>query len=166
MRRVVVVGRVALGLLSGAKGLTSKSTCCTQVIRCLHLKFNRQAFGQKPSNTLSINQPGMNNPTHVGDNLRLLIAEAYRAIGPNPRVFATPDWADKSVYRIEAKIPDDVFAAMQKMTQEERAKKQALMLQRLLAERFNLREHFERREMPVYDLVAIAEEQRNYRGQR
>jgi uncharacterized protein (TIGR03435 family) len=42
---------------------------------------------------------------------------------------------------------------MQKMTNEERMKETHLMMQSLLADRFQLKAHFETREMPVYELV-------------
>ncbi len=99
--------------------------------------------------------PGMNSEAHFGGFVRNFIAQAYGGGGPNlkDRITDGPDWIDKTRYRIEAKIPEDIFAQMQKMVQDDRGKTQSLMLQSLLADRFKLKVHFERRELPAYDLV-------------
>jgi len=99
--------------------------------------------------------PGTHDEAHFGGLVRNFIAQAYRGGGPNlkDRINGGPDWIDKTRYRIVAKIPEDIFAQMQKMVQDDRDNTQSLMLQSLLAERFKLKVHFERRELPAYDLV-------------
>jgi uncharacterized protein (TIGR03435 family) len=63
-------------------------------------------------------------------------------------------WSDSStVYVVQAKIPDDVYARMETMTSAERRQQAQLMLQSLLAERFGLKFHFQTMDMPIYELV-------------
>jgi uncharacterized protein (TIGR03435 family) len=79
-----------------------------------------------------------------------------RAFGIPPNVAGRvigPDWINTAKYAIQAKPPDAIAVAMQKMTNEERMKETHLMMQSLLADRFQLKAHFETREMPVYELV-------------
>src|SRR6266702_2510442 len=85
--------------------------------------------------------------------LRFYIQGAF-GISPNliGRVIG-PDWINSTRYVIQAKPPDSIRDAMQTMTTEERTKKIDLMKQSLLADRFQLKAHFETREMPVYRLV-------------
>ena len=64
-----------------------------------------------------------------------------------------PDWINSTRYVIQAKPPDSIRDAMQTMTTEERGKENELMMQSLLADRFQLKAHFETREMPLYQLV-------------
>jgi uncharacterized protein (TIGR03435 family) len=56
-------------------------------------------------------------------------------------------------YDINAKVDDQQEAAMAKMSYDERRGQTALMLQSLLAERFNLKVHWQKRKLPVYALV-------------
>ncbi len=79
-----------------------------------------------------------------------------RAFGISPNIAGRvigPDWINTAKYVIQAKAPEAIAAAMQKMTNEERMKETDLMMQSLLADRFQFKAHFETREMPVYELV-------------
>ncbi len=71
--------------------------------------------------------------------LKRLIAEAYRV---QLDQISGPRWIDQNEYDIEARTTGVASRAQM-----------ALMLRSLLAERFNLREHSETREMRVYELV-------------
>ena len=85
----------------------------------------------------------------------LLIASAYNLpVGSEKsRIVGGPEWLSSDQYEIQAKIEDSLYAAMQKMTPAQQREQVALMEQSLLADRFNLKVHFETREMPVYALV-------------
>jgi uncharacterized protein (TIGR03435 family) len=80
--------------------------------------------------------------------LRMVIALAYD-IPPalmypyEGKIVIGPTWINSEMYEIEAKAESPTTEAQLK-----------LMLQSLLAERFNLQVHRENREMPVYALVA------------
>lgn len=85
--------------------------------------------------------------------LRFSIQQAF-GISPNliGRVIG-PDWINSTRYVIQSKPPDSIRDAMQTMTAAERHRENELMMQSLLADRFQLKAHFEAREMPVYQLV-------------
>jgi bla regulator protein BlaR1 len=85
--------------------------------------------------------------------LRVYIQRAF-GIPPNivGRVIG-PDWINSTNYAIQGKPPDSIRDAMQTMTNADRMKEDDLMMQSLLADRFQLKAHFETREMSVYELV-------------
>jgi uncharacterized protein (TIGR03435 family) len=64
-----------------------------------------------------------------------------------------PDWINNARYVIHAKPPDSIRDAMRTMTTAEGAKEIQQMRQSLLADRFQLKAHFETRGMTEYQLV-------------
>jgi uncharacterized protein (TIGR03435 family) len=86
--------------------------------------------------------------------ISILISSAYN-LPVGSRIIGGPDWIGQDIdqYEIQAKIGDADYGAMRKMTAVHQREQVALMEQSLLAERFNLKVHFEMREMPVYALV-------------
>ena len=70
------------------------------------------------------------------------------------QIIGGPDWINKDSYIIHGKIPDDLEAALKKMTPQDGIDQNRSMQQSLLAERFHLKAHFETRILPVYELVA------------
>jgi uncharacterized protein (TIGR03435 family) len=56
-------------------------------------------------------------------------------------------------FDINAKVEDQQQASMAKMSSEDQRQQMALMLQSLLAERFMLKVHWQKKELPVYALV-------------
>ena len=94
---------------------------------------------------------------HFIGQVGLFIMKAYNLpIASERRILKGPQWVESESdrYEVEAKIDASQFAAMQKMTPEKQQEQVALMEQSLLAERFNLKVHFEiRGETPVYALV-------------
>jgi uncharacterized protein (TIGR03435 family) len=83
-----------------------------------------------------------------------LVATAYGMPVNSKRVIGAPEWMrqDDPQFEITAKIADETFAAMQKMSAEDQQAQMRLMEQVMLAERFGLTVHFEQREMPTYAL--------------
>lgn len=94
---------------------------------------------------------------HFIGQIGLLIMKAYNLpIGSERRILKGPQWVESESdrYAVEAKIDASRFAAMRKMTPEQQQEQVELMEQSLLAERFNLKVHFEiRGETPIYALV-------------
>jgi bla regulator protein blaR1 len=79
-----------------------------------------------------------------------------QAFGIPPNITARvvgPDWINSTRFVIKSKAPDTIRDAMQHMTPAERFREDALMMQSLLADRFQFKAHFETRDLPVYELV-------------
>ena len=64
-----------------------------------------------------------------------------------------PPWADKDSFDVEAKANDDTVAAIRKLSSKEQEQLTRDMLQSLLADRFQLRVHYESKMQPIYELV-------------
>ncbi len=87
--------------------------------------------------------------------ISILITSAYNLPGDSGhRIIGGPDWRRQDIdqYEIQAKIGDSEYAADKNGPAQQR-RRFALMEQSLLADRFNLKVHFETREMPAYALV-------------
>ena len=64
-----------------------------------------------------------------------------------------PDWTHHAMYNVQAKSDDAADAKLATLTKEQARLEQQHMMQTLLAERFNLKTHWETREGLVYNLV-------------
>ena len=69
------------------------------------------------------------------------------------QVIGMPPWTESESYDIEAKVDADTANRWQRLTSRERRKEEQPMMQALLIDRCKLKFHFERKELPVYDLV-------------
>lgn len=93
--------------------------------------------------------PGTEDPaqfTCLNCPLVLLVMRAY---GLDRIRVSGPDWVKTTRFDIAAKIPSET----QKLPPAEGNKQLKLMLQSLLAERFKLAAHFEKRQMQLYELT-------------
>jgi bla regulator protein blaR1 len=90
--------------------------------------------------------------TEAGVPLRLVIAIAYSLPVQSPQLSGGPNWiqSNDEAYDIDAKAED---GALQGLSAKETDQKMRLMLQGLLADRFKLVMHRERKEQPVYILT-------------
>ena len=118
--------------------------------------------GPMPSYEVATIKPSDPDKQFAGETLRRYIARAYGVQLPwgmpgtekqGSQLIGGPEWIDKDRYEIHGKPPDELRAAIQKMSREERDTQQEMMQQSLLAERFHLKVHFETREMPVFELL-------------
>ena len=100
------------------------------------VKASRSRIGPDANNVFRYDPAGISGRNVT---LRRLIAEAYRL---QLRQVLGPRWLDDNEYDLDAKAGRSAGAA-----------EVALMLRALLAERFQLKQHRETREMRVYDLV-------------
>ncbi|MGO4209888.1 TIGR03435 family protein [Terriglobus sp. 2YAB30_2] len=64
-----------------------------------------------------------------------------------------PDWAKSERFNIDAKVDEETAAAMKSLPRDERQKWQQEMMQALLEDRFHLKFHWEKKELPVYSLT-------------
>ena len=87
-----------------------------------------------------------------GVALKNLIMNAYGLTMPS-QISGLPGWADSDGFDIEAKMDEDTTAALKKLPKEERVRQNGLMMQSLLADRFQLKIHHETKALPVYDLA-------------
>jgi len=85
--------------------------------------------------------------TLTGASLKGLMGLAYRdsATGEALEIFGGPDWMESALYDIQAKA--DCSGGIISRDQV------SLMLQSMLADRFQLKAHVETRDLPVYNLV-------------
>jgi len=79
--------------------------------------------------------------------LKFLVKMAYRV--EDDQIVGGPKWFDSNTYDVEAKVDSSEVAELSKLNENQRS----LMLQQLLADRFQLALHRENRDLPVYALV-------------
>ncbi|HVY91328.1 MAG TPA: TIGR03435 family protein [Bryobacteraceae bacterium] len=103
--------------------------------------------------------------TFVGENVTLenLIETAYstrpwiqnvNVPSQGFRIFGAPDWMSSDCYDVTAKWNPGPPGASRTMESLEKSQARVrLMLQNLLAQRFQLKLHHETRDLPVYDLI-------------
>jgi uncharacterized protein (TIGR03435 family) len=84
-----------------------------------------------------------------------LIYNAYEVRSVHDYPPGLPSWADKDRFDVEAKANDDTVAAIKKLSLKEQIQLTRDMLQSLLADRFQLRVHYESRVQPIYELVLV-----------
>jgi len=84
--------------------------------------------------------------------VRRLIREAY-GLKSNSQILGGPDWIDKEGFDIVAKMDDAAAARMDKMDGDESDREWGLMLQSLLADRFQLKITRGERALPIFSLV-------------
>jgi uncharacterized protein (TIGR03435 family) len=122
-----------------------------------------EAASIKPNNSTSLGRRfGVPGDRFVATNETLwqLIAVAYGAPGLLPQPLADyqisggPKWIDSDRFDVEAKAAGDVVRGT------EGTRRKQLMLQTLLAQRFKLAVHHERKDMPVYALVLARRDRR------
>lgn len=78
------------------------------------------------------------------------LIQIAHAISEPSRIIGAPDWTKSGgAWNIDAKVAGEGVGALGKLSREDRNR----MLQALLADRFHLKAHTEKRQMPVYDLV-------------
>lgn len=82
-----------------------------------------------------------------GAPMRLLLPQAFGV--EEDRILGAPAWVKSNRYNIEAKVEPDNAPKLKDLKVEQR---NAMMLQ-LLVDRFNLKYHYEKRELPTYALV-------------
>ena len=96
------------------------------------------------------------DPDHpaLGQPLRAYILNGYRgdfALSAEQLV-GGPKWISQDNYTIVVKPPAELAVAMQKMSWQQQAEQNRMMMQSLLADRFHLKLHVEVRSLPVYAL--------------
>lgn len=86
-----------------------------------------------------------------GATLKRLIGFAYNM--NEFQLSGGPDWLDSETFEVQAKMDQSTAEALNKIPREQLAEQRRIMLQLLLADRFNLKLSHSSKELPVYVLV-------------
>jgi uncharacterized protein (TIGR03435 family) len=133
MRALVILVSLAVSSLT----LLGQASETKPAFDVASVKLNQHFVGPDDNNRISYVPDGISGK-HV--TLRRLLAEAYQL---QLKQIEGPAWLDVNEYDFEAK-------SSASSTREQRI----LMLRSLLADRFQVKEHSETRDMRVYELVA------------
>lgn len=136
--------------------LTASAQSPAPLVRVFHPApplFTYEVATIKPFDQSLLNRPGA---FISKDTVRELIRNAYStntSYLPASQVLGGPDWIDRDEYTVTGKPSPELEVARRNMTIAARALQDHAMQQSLLASRFDLKVHFEVRELPVYALV-------------
>jgi len=98
-----------------------------------------------------ISSPNNGRFTAINAPLMMLIQFAFGI--PESRILGAPSWISTTKFDIDAKADTSVDDQLSVLGSDRGKAQKRLMLQALLAERFQLRAHPETRELPMYALV-------------
>ncbi|MBW8869184.1 MAG: TIGR03435 family protein, partial [Acidobacteriales bacterium] len=84
--------------------------------------------------------------------LRQLLMMGF-TIRSESQIESMPDWGKSERFNIDAKVDEETAAVMKGLSREERQKWQQEMMQSLLEDRFHLKFHWGKKELPVYNLT-------------
>lgn len=90
----------------------------------------------------------------LAENISLIALIHWAYEMPVTRILGAPAWADATHFNIEAKANPAVDQQMRNLASDAGRHQKELMVQTLLADRFQLVTHIEMRELPIYELVA------------
>ena len=147
----VVMGMFAFGAVRGVP-------CYGQI---LHANGPRPSFEVASIRPSPPDEEGRNfiGPGGHADSFRVrgvtikkLISYAY-GLGYDGELSGGPKWIGTDRFDIEAKPDEAEVAALGKLSRDDRDEQMRLMLQSLLAERFDLKVSSAKRELPMYTLV-------------
>ena len=98
-----------------------------------------------------ISDPAESRFRTVNLSLRDLVQFAYGV--PDSQILGGPTWLDSIMFDIDAKSDPAVDAELRALPPEQARQQKQLMVQSLLADRFDLKVHQETRQLPIYALV-------------
>ena len=97
------------------------------------------------------NDPGESHFRTVNLSLKDLLQFAYGL--PKSQILGGPPWLDSTMFDIDAKSDPSMDAQLHKLPSDQARRQKQLMVQGVLADRFQLVAHQETRQLPVYRLV-------------
>ncbi len=149
-------------------GLALAALLAASVLSIPNLRAQQREAGQSPRMlpsfevaTIKPSRPGMwrqdydtdgNRLTVTNYTVRRLIREAY-GLKSDAQILGGPKWIDEQAFDILAKVDDAEAAKLDKMNDEQSGREWELMLQSLLADRFQLEVSRSQRTLPVFALV-------------
>jgi uncharacterized protein (TIGR03435 family) len=150
--RRVVLGFLAFGMIGAAAGAQQPPSNAAA-----EPQPSFEVASIRPSRPESRNFDWDDSPGRVsitGYTLRRMIRAAY-GLKSDAQVLGGPKWIDSERFDIVAKADDAETAKMQKMSDADWVRERSLMLQSLLAERFQLQVRRDTRVLPAYALVVL-----------
>jgi uncharacterized protein (TIGR03435 family) len=123
----------------------------------LHATGTRPSFAvasirPSPSNVQAARTVQPNSFAVNGTTLKEIVSYAY-GITFDREIAGGPKWIATDRFDIKAEPDEAETAELTKMSRDDREQRIRLMVQSLLAERFNLKVSFSTKELPVYELV-------------
>lgn len=118
-------------------------------------KHSFEVVSIKPSAAMNNNSNIDGTPDHIKIQnvpLQQILLMSF-GIRSKSQIDGMPDWASSERFNIDAKVDDETAAVMQKLPREERRKRQQEMLQAMLEDRFHMKMHWGKKELPVYVLT-------------
>ena len=100
---------------------------------------------------LAANDPDQSHFRTINVSLKELLQFAYDI--PKSQIFGGPRWFDSVTFDIDAKADASVDKQLHALPPDQTRHQKQLMVQTLLADRFQLTAHQETRQLPVYSLV-------------
>lgn len=88
-----------------------------------------------------------------GQTVKMLLKYAYDV--DDHEIVGGPSWISRQTFAINARIDSQTASALALLSEDKQVAAHRQMLQNLLAERFNLHLHPEKRSQPVYSLVTV-----------
>ncbi|HEY1576931.1 MAG TPA: TIGR03435 family protein [Terracidiphilus sp.] len=150
----MTASRIVVGILALGFALSSASQERTPQNPSAKANAAYEVVSIKPSKP---DAPGAseilpNGFRDAGTTIGNLVQNAF-GITYEKQLVGLPPWTESEPYDIEAKVDADTASRWQKLTFRDRRKEEQPMMQALLTDRCKLKYHFERKELPVYDLV-------------
>lgn len=133
-------------LCAGAPAQTAAAARTTFDVASIHIN-NTETDGHHHI----VNDPAESHFRSVNLALRDLIQFAYGL--PDSQILGGPAWLDSIMFDIDAKSDPLVDAQLHALPTEPARHQKQLMVQALLADRFQFKAHQETRQLPVYALV-------------
>ncbi|HEY6465355.1 MAG TPA: TIGR03435 family protein [Candidatus Acidoferrales bacterium] len=151
---------VFIASLASAFVLVTATRVFPQTSAATRPKFEIASINQNP-NTDTRAGIGLPAGRFTATNLtaRILIAWAYSGDHPgmnmldDDQIVGGPNWINSERFDIEAKVDDSFIQDEKNLPTDQWANKVRLMLQSLLAERFNLKVSHQIKDLPMYALV-------------
>lgn len=150
---IVIGSPIGIGLLAAAREQPAAPKQATERFEVASIRPNTSsAVGGPIGGGLGFRQPGR----FTAENITLQQVLTYAYLLQEYEIFGGPDWVARDRFDIAATMPVPIPGAAPRDV----AARNRQLVRALLAERFNLVVHEERREMPVYVLVMARPDRR------
>lgn len=147
IRHIVLMLAVATPPLALAQNIPAPTSSAAATAVTKPLAF--EVVTIKPSRAPGWNMYPTRDGYHgIGISLRQLVREAYGVFDPNLLIGGAA-WMDSDKFDIDAKFDPSAIPNTKDLTYRQRAD----MLRAVLADRFQLKVHSEKKTFPIYDLV-------------